>query len=217
MSIKYFEEQIVSKLKWNKIEDIPDFPLNSFLDVKQNIEADRFTVGIDFTTSNELAQWLYGKGHEIFFLILASGPFIIAIASVVLTILLSNYWLLTGIVLGFFGQFMSNPYNPTKNIWRSIVGMLFLVFLYGLWQGKETITYLSAFFVFPFLANSYTYSMNQNKLIEVALDSEKIFIYLYQIGKLGLRHNENNKSYWYREAILEEAKRYTRNEKSIEG
>ena len=50
--------------------------------------------------------------------------------------------------------------------------------------------------------------MNQNKLTEVALNSEKVFIFLYQAGKLGLKHNESDKSYWHREAILEEAKRY---------
>ncbi|MDP3985243.1 MAG: hypothetical protein Q8P82_00625, partial [bacterium] len=71
-----------------------------------------------------------------------------------------------------------------------------LVFLYGLWQGKETITYLSAFFVFPFFINSYLYDINQGKLEHVALESETIFIYLYQNGKLGLKHNESGKSYW---------------------
>jgi len=185
MFINHLEEQIESKLKWKKIEEIPDFPIGSFDEVKKKVSTNEFSLGIDFSTSNELAQWLYGSGHKFSFLLLASTPFIVAIASLVLGFTLGNYWLLIGIVLGFAGQFLSNPYNPSKNFWKPIVGTLFLVFLYGLWQGKETITYLSTFFVFPFFINSFVYSMNQNKLTEVALNSEKVLIFLYQAGKLG--------------------------------
>lgn len=199
MSVQHFEEKIAGDLKWNKIEDIPDFPLANFDEVKRGIEANKFSLGIDFTTSNQLAQWLYGQGHRFFFLILASAPIIVAILSVILAIVLSNYWLLAGVVLGFIGQFMSNPYNPSKNFWKPVVGILFLVFLYGLWQGNETISYLSAFFVFPFFINSYLYGMNQGKLERVALQSEKIFIYLFQSGKLGLRDNANGQSHWHRD------------------
>ena len=137
--------------------------------------------------------------HTAFFLLLASTPIIVAILSLVLAFVLGNYWLLIGVVLGFAGQFLSNPYNPSKNFWKPIVGLLFLVFVYGLWQGKETMTYLSAFFVFPFFINSFVYSMNQDKLKAVAMQSEKIFIFLYQNGKLGLKDNSNEQMYWHRE------------------
>jgi len=199
MHTKHLEEQITPKLKWNKIEDIPNFPVNSFEDVKRRAEANQFGIGIDFTTSNEFAQWLYGGSHKLFFLLLASTPIIVAILSLVLAFVLGNYWLLVGVILGFAGQFLSNPYNPSKNFWKPVVGILFLVFVYGLWQGKETMTYLSAFFVFPFFINSFVYSMNQDKLKAVAMQSEKIFIFLYQNGKLGLKDNSSEQMYWYRE------------------
>ena len=199
MNTKHFEEKISAELKWNKIDNIPDFPCSNFDEVKQKLKEKVFSIGIDFTTANQLAQWLYGKGFSIFFTILASSPIIVAILAVILAFALGNYWLLIGVVLGFAGQLMSNPYNPSKNFWKPIVGTLFLVFIYGLWQGKETITYLSAFFVFPFFINSYLYDMNQGKLERVALESETIFIYLYQNGKLGLKHNESGKSYWNHE------------------
>ena len=194
--INQFEEQITPDLKWQKIEDIPDFPLSNFNEVKQKIQTKEFSIGIDFTTSNQLAQWLYGQGHKYFFLLLASTPIIVAIAALILSFIFGNFWLLLGVVLGFAGQLLSNPYNPSKNFWKPVVGTIFLVFLYGLWQGQQTITYLSAFFVFPFFINSYMYSMNQGKLELVALESEKVFIYLYQNGKLGLKHSESGKAYW---------------------
>lgn len=197
--IKHLEEQITPELKWRKIEEIPNFPLNSFEDVKQRVEANQYSIGIDFSTANELTLWLYGGGYKLFFLLLASTPIIVAILSLVLAFVLGNYWLLSGIVLGFAGQFLSNPYNPTKNFWEQIVGILFLVFVYGLWQGKETMTYLSACFVFPFFINSFVYSMNQNRLKAIAMQSEKIFIFLWQNGKLGLKDNSTGQMFWHRE------------------
>lgn len=199
MHTKYFEEKIAPELKWQEVGDIPNFPVSSFDEVRQKLKEGIFSVGIDFTASNQLAQWLYGKRFSIFFTILASTPIIVAILAVILAFVLGNYWLLTGIALGFAGQLTSNPYNPSKNFWKPVIGTLFLVFLYGLWQSKETIIYLSAFFVFPFFINSYLYDMNQGKLERVALESEKIFIYLYQDGKLGLKHNESGESYWNHE------------------
>lgn len=197
MSVSILEEKITPDLKWGKIEDIPNFPLSSFADIKQQVGANKFSIGIDFTTSNQLAEWLYGKGHCIFFLILASAPTIVAIASIVLAFVLGNYWILLGIILGFIGQFLSNPYNPLKSFLKPIIGILFLIFLYGLWQGKETIAYLTAFFVLPFFINSYLYEMNQNRLKAVAIQSEKVFIYLYQTGKLGLKDNSSEQCYWH--------------------
>ncbi len=199
MYAKHLEEQIAPKLKWTKIDDIPNFPLNSFEDVKRRVEANQFGIGIDFTTSNEFAQWLYGSGYKYFFLLLASTPILVAILSLVLVFVLDNYLLFVGVVLGFAGQFLSNPYNPSKNFWKPIVGILFLIFVYGLWQSKETMTYLSAFFVCPFFIDSFVYSMNQNKLKAVATQSEKIFIFLYQNGKLVLKDNLSKQMYYHRE------------------
>jgi hypothetical protein len=198
MQIKHFEEKISSDLKWNTVGEIPDFPLNTFEDVKNRVGAKEYTVGIDFTTSNQLAEWLYGRGYHYFYLLLASTPIIVCIISLVLAFTLKNYWLLAGIFLGFSGQLMSNPYNPSKQIWKSINFLLFLVFAYSVFWGKDTLAYLLAFFVFPFFINSSLYRMNQNKLKKVALDSENIFIYLYQIGKLGLKDNSSQVTHWYR-------------------
>jgi len=200
MNNKYitcFEKQIKPKLRWAKIEEIPNFPISNFEEVKKKINTGEFSIGIDYTIANDFALWLYGKGHTIFFLVLASTPFIVAVISLILAFIFNNYWLLFGIILGFAGQFFSNPYNPFKSFWSLIAKMLFLVFLYGFWKGKETMAFLSAFFVFPFFINSFIYRKNQNKLKEVALNSEEIFIFLYQNRALGLRDNKSNKSYWF--------------------
>ncbi len=204
MYIRHLEEQIKPKLKWNKIEDIPDFPISNFKELKKMVANGEFQIGIDFSTANTLAEWLYGKGYAIFFLILASTPFIVAILSIILVIVFKNLWLIIGLPLGFLGMFMSNPYNPSKKFWESMIGLLFLIFLWAMWQEKLVTAFLSASFVVPFLINRFVYSMNQNKLRKVVMNSEKIFIFLYQTSKLGLKNNKTGEIYWYKETILKE-------------
>ena len=82
--ISQFEEKITSNLKWKRIEDIPNFPISSFDEIRQKLNSNEFSIGIDFTTSNQFAQWLYGNVHKFFFIALASTPVFIAIASIVL-------------------------------------------------------------------------------------------------------------------------------------
>ncbi len=202
-----FEQQNTPELKWNRIEDIPDFPISTYEEVKQKVASKEFLLGIDYTTANHLGQWLYGKGYTAFSYILSCAPFLVAIASPILAIILRNWWLLAGMLLGFIGQLSSNPFNPWRGFLRLIAATVFLVFIWASSQARMTVALLSAFFVFPFFINGFLYSMNQKKLYRVALDSEKIFIFLYQTGKLGLKHRESGKSYWNREALLEETKR----------
>ncbi len=197
MRIKELEQHIEGKLKWDKVDKIPDFPANNFQEVHQLVKSGKYTVGVNYTTSNELARWLYGNMYGWYFLLLASTPFIAIIVSIILAITLSNFWLLLGIPLGFIGQFTSNPYNPSRGFFNTLVYILFIVMLWALISGNETLAYIISFYVVPFRINSYLYYHNQDKLKEIALKNETVFIYLYQGGQLGLRDNSSNQSYWH--------------------
>lgn len=209
MNRKYLEEQVTPELKWKKIEDIPNFPLNSFEDVKRHVEANQFSVGIhvgsEFEHRDKLVlRLLYSASQDIhynFFFFLSKTPeIIIIILPLVLAFALGNYWLIVGTVLGILPGVHYNDPSKEYFLRRSLKYMLvflFFVFVYGLWQGKETITYLSAFFIFSFFIDNLSHSMKQNKLKNSAMQSEKIFIFLYQAGKLGLKDNSNEQMYWH--------------------
>lgn len=189
MQTNYLEEKILSEIRWNKVEDIPDFPLKSFEDLQQQIEAKKFNVGIDYGISNRLAEWLYGKRYAISHYLLTWIPFIFAIVSIILALILKNYLLLLGIPFSIIAMITADPINPSRDFMTFIASLSFLLFVYGLWKGNETITYLPLFFVIPFLAIRHLFYRNQNKLIEIALNSEKLFIYLYQNNYLSLKDN----------------------------
>jgi len=196
MSITDLEKSIQNNLKWSSIEDIPSFPLKSFSEVIQKIESNEFSLGIDYSTSNEVAKWLYGSVYTYFFLLFSSPPFIIAVLSIILAVALSNYWFLFGIPIGFIGQFVSNPYNPLKTFFNIVALIAVFVLIWSVLSSSQSMIFLSLFFIIAFLANKFIYSFNQNKLKKVALESESIFIYLYQTGKLGVRDNSSGEMYW---------------------
>jgi hypothetical protein len=197
MHLESFEAEITQKLKWKKVEEIPNFPLNSYEDVIKNVNAGQFEIGIDYSVANQAAEWLYGKSHVILFLLLASPPYIIALLSMILSIVLGNHWLLIGFVIGFAGQIFSNPFNPFRGFMTIIAWLSLLLLVYGLWTGQETITYLSAFYIVPFFINRFLYNMNQKKLKNVAMKSERVFVYLYQNRGLGLKDLSTGQTYWY--------------------
>lgn len=193
MMIEQFESEISNELKWNSVEKIPHFPMDSFTELQNAISNKTYDVGVDFTTANQLSSWIFGKVYTILYLILTWVPYIVVAASIVLSIVLNNYWLCIGIALAFFGMLVSNPYNPTKSFWSFISVCLFGIFVYGVLNKSETIALLSAFFVVPFFTNSYLYGSNAYLVRKLALNSEKVFIYLFQNNKMYLRHNATNK------------------------
>jgi hypothetical protein len=192
--LEELEERISKELKWGKVEDIPNFPLNSFYSLQQEVKESRFLVGIEPDISLELAPWFYG----FFVVILGATPFIGVITSIVLSFIFSNYWLLFGVILSILAFLLSNPYNFAIKFWKIVTFILFILFLYNLWHGQETITFLIAFFIYPFFINSYSRSIYQNKLKSIALKHEKIFIYIYLRDRLILINSSNGQEYRYK-------------------
>lgn len=202
MSRKNLEEQITPEPKWRKIEDIPNFPLNNFEDLKHRVEGGQFGIDIyvGFPADKLVGQLIYSGSliKNLPFILLDYTPIIVTFLSLILSFVLDNYWLFIGIVAPhIITLHYSDPSveHNAKILRGSIVSLLFLVFVYGLWQGKETIIYLSAFFVFPYLTDSFCYRVKRNKLSELVISSEKIFIFLYQAGKLVLKDNSNEQMY----------------------
>lgn len=181
MSVKSFEEEITPKLKWERVEDIPNFPLESYDEVKKKLSTYEYSIGIDDVIAMDATKWLYSLEYASFFTLMTWIPFIIAVVAIVLAFVLGNYWLLFGFVISLVAAFvLAIPTMPFRRFLTIVAVVIFFIFLYGLWRGNETITYLSAFFVFPFFIARYSFTMARGKLRRVALDSQKIFIYFYQ-------------------------------------
>jgi len=123
-----------SELKWDRIEDIPDFPIGSFQELKQQIDENSFSLGVDFSASNRIAPWFYGSVRRAFFSFLVMFPFFVFIIVLISFFFLKDFWLLLGIIFGFLGFYLASPYNPFRKF-LDFVGILLLILLcYTFWK-----------------------------------------------------------------------------------
>lgn len=210
-----FESRIETDLRWQRIEEIPGFPVRDFAEVRQKVRSGDISLGIDFTTANQLVGWLYGRLYRISFLLLAWIPYLSVLLAVVLAIALKSFVWLLAIPIIIVAEVGSNPYNPLRRLFDVGFAIAIAVLLWALFTGNIVVAGLSGFFLAAFRANRFLYYRNQRKLRQVALDSEPIFIYLYQLGKLGLK-DRAGKTYWDREALRKEGERYLRDLYGIE-
>jgi len=197
MNLYDIEKEITPKLKWGKIEEIPSFPAKSFEELKRMIQSQTLQIGADFSTSNLLAESLYGKAYANFHYFLTWIPIIIAVLSLILAFILGNYWFIVGVPLSLSSMILANPYNPFKHLMTLLALILILVSGYGIWNQNETLSYLPIFFIIPFFIIRLLYNMNQKKLINTALRSEQLLIYLYQTHSLYLKDSSSGLMYSY--------------------
>lgn len=63
-------------------------------------------------------------------------------------------------------------------------------------SGKVVPLIFCLLFVVPFYMNRFIYQLNKDKFRLVLLNSEPIFLYFYQHGKVGFKCNVTGDSFW---------------------
>ncbi|MBI3661649.1 MAG: hypothetical protein HY234_01165 [Acidobacteria bacterium] len=92
-----------------------------------------------------------------------------------------------------------HPHRKNHPFFSTLLVLSVLIFIGAVIMGSTLSAGLAAFFAAPFLANRIFYKRNQEKLRQVALNSEKVLIYLYQLGKLGVM-DSSGKTFWCHKA-----------------
>ncbi len=196
MLVVELEQRIENDLQWQRIEDIPEFPAKNFAELRKRVTLGELSLGIDYTVSNQLAQWLYGRKYTLGFMALAWFPYFAVALAIILAIALKSFAWLVAVPIVFVAELGSNPYNPLKPFLNLVLLLSVVLFIGATITGSTLTAGLSAFFAAPFLANRTLYKRNQEKLRQVALNSEKVLIYLYQLGKLGVM-DSSGKTHWH--------------------
>jgi hypothetical protein len=189
------ESRFEKELKWPDVGKIPNFPARNFPDVKEKVEMGQFDVGVDNTVANYTAAAVHKGLFRPIFIIWLNMQVILAALAVVLSIIMKDYALLLGVPLVFLSEIVSNPYNPFRGFLSKLAIVISLYALHGFYFGASSGTYLAALFIVNFWGNRGFYRHNRNLLERIALNSEKILIYLYQTGSLFLRNNMTGETY----------------------
>jgi hypothetical protein len=198
MPVGKLEERIQNDLRWQRIEDVPEFPAKNFAELRKRVTLGELSLGIDYTVANQLAQWLYGRKYTLGFMALAWFPYLAMALAITLAVALKSFAWLVAVPIVFVGELGSNPHilrSVLKTFFNLALVLSVLVFIGAAIMGSTLTAGLAAFFAAPFLANRIFYNRNKEKLRQVALNSEKVLIYLYQLGKLGVM-DSTGKTYW---------------------
>ena len=149
MNINEIEAMLRAILPGLTVSQLEDFPCTSyreFLDAHRNGKVEVLT-RFDGETVDVL-----GTGAEKFMhYALSWTPFFIAVALLILSFVLWNFWLLVGIPLALLGFFLSSPV-AMKSIGSPVLLVVGIYFVYSWIEGHQTATFLSgAYAVSTFL------------------------------------------------------------------
>ncbi len=208
--LKDFEKIIKPELKWKSIDLIPDFPFENLEQLRYAERERIISFGIDFSAANQFASSLYGAVYTYFFLFVSATWIWTGFASIVISFILGNYWLLLGIPLAFIAFFVSNPFNPAKGFFSLINIICIGLIIYAVFYGHTTLMWFGLFFSIPFIMNRFIYKLNRDKLKSIATQSETIFLYLFEIGALGIRINRTNETIWSSDLLQNKKKNRVR-------
>lgn len=190
--VEEWERNVELRLKWSRVADIPAFPCKTLEEIRERVKSGDLALGIDYGLALTVAERAYGQRYALMNAAIGFLPFLLALALSVLAFYQKDYLLLIGVPLCILGTFLSSPYTRLTVLRVALSGLL----VWALWTGRTTVAALTASFLVPSLIGRYVYSHSQNRLKSVALNSEILFIYLYQSGLLGLKDSATNESYW---------------------
>lgn len=191
-----FEQEILERLKWQNLSDVPGCPVASFGDLSRGVDAGELFVGVDYMAANKLAHSIFGMFGSLIAGLISWVPFIVAAACLPTGYFLGDLWVLAGVPLAFIAMFFSSPVNPARRL-ATFTGLLATVGVAWFWsQSVATLTVLCLSYAVPFYAVRFLYFRNSRKLTRAALDSEPLFLYLLETGNLFIRDIRTGEEFW---------------------
>jgi len=190
------EQELLAKLTWKSLSEVPDCPVASFGDLSRRVDAGELFVAVNYTAANQLAHSIFGASSSLIAGLISWVPFLVAAACLPTAYMLGNFWVLAGVPLALIAMFFSNPINPARRF-ATLTGLLAAVGGAWFWsQSAATPTVLCLSYAVPFWAIRALYFRNSHKLTRAALDSEPLLLYLLEAGHLFIRDTKTGEAFW---------------------
>lgn len=187
MGITEVEAKIEKDLTWKSVADMPDFPFASFRQLSTSLEQGDSFISVNSITARQWAP-SFGKPGAILLLLLGSLTIVVPVASIVLALVMRNYWLLAGVPISIIGQLAGSPYNSRKKgvLSRFAVVLAGLAIL-ALIDGRQTVAALIAIYIISYWGDRSVYGYSVHVLRKIVSKRESLFLYFYQQGKIFLQ------------------------------
>ena len=187
MSISDIEQQLIEAGREISVKDSDDIPFTDY-DEFLNFEKAR-KVRIASAYDEALVNEFGGKAEIIMHYLLVWSPVLFAIASIVFSFILSNYWLLVGVPLAILGFLLSTP-AFMKGIGSLIALGTLIYFVYFVYSGKYANAVIAGSYA---LSNFFVcVAREQCRMIihETIIQSEPIFVWLYKNERILIKEEE---------------------------
>jgi uncharacterized protein (DUF697 family) len=175
--------------RWRTIDDVPGFPVATFADLQRELNAGRYTLGIDPSVANLMAPRMASSGRTVVTSTLMYAPFLAALGCLIAAVALREYLLLIGLPIAAAAFLLANPLNPLKRLMSLVFWLVLLVFAAALVWNYYLLAGITGVFLVPFITMPFLYAMNSSLLLEKAREVEDLFLFLLERGALSMRDN----------------------------
>jgi hypothetical protein len=197
------ESVLRAQCVWSSIAEIPEFPTSNFVDLRTRVFERCYTLGIDYSVANQIAHSVCGTPYSCAVLMMGALPYLVVVALVVAVFVTFNLRLLFGIPIAVFAFVMANPIIPVRRAMTVFAVLVSLVMVGAALGAYPTVAWLCAVFVSIFMVIRLFYSANARALRLAALDSEALFLFLYENHGCTVRDNETGRIYSFLRPISE--------------
>ncbi len=180
---------------WQCIAEIPHFPFTSFVDLKQALAKQDYSLGLDsLAAATWVADFSTGWGKT---LIKSLSLMLYALILVVLVsiVIYSNYWLLLALPFIVLMFVISTPSSP----WRqfvSVFGAAIILLSLNLWlQDINTPAYILALGAITFVVVRVANYINHKSFHQALISQETVFLSMFEQAKCTLRNNKTGEVY----------------------
>jgi hypothetical protein len=185
-SIRALEDKLRPDLKWQKVEDIPDFPFQSFAETQKELSAENeYLFGIDAGLARKLSTRTYGRPYALFVAVLFFTPAILALFATVSGVVKGRYILLVCVPAVLVGYIFGSPHR-SRFVAFIPFGLFSCGWIWAIWSGYGSVAWIAGLIALSILIMHGVNDLNLNKGKKVALHSEVIFLELYRNGHISI-------------------------------
>jgi uncharacterized membrane protein YphA (DoxX/SURF4 family) len=181
-TIKFLEDK-GSPIR-RRIADIDEVPFDQFEDLQRSLgkrETIIFLSSLNYDTT--VFSLFSTKIESLLGTIYLAIPYLVMIASIPLSIITSNYWILTLIPLSFLAAMFSSNFSSLK-VLAPVVALGLSIYLVS---AESTLVFIPAGYFLAHIAHIKVRSNFANALLNRAMRDEKAFCLLHYLGQVALR------------------------------
>ena len=173
------EASLIPDLRWPHVGAIPGFPVD-FGALRLKNASGELVVRVAAKAALETGQWAFGKTHYLLAALFSWTPTLVAVSAIPAAFLLGRVSALLLAPAALFAFVISAPVIPGKRFFKLTAIVATGLALWFAVQGASLGALLLGGYALSFWAIRFVYAWNSLAVAAAVLESEPLFIFLFQ-------------------------------------